>query len=97
MYIYISYFNFSPGCEGSKRLITEIARALQGVASNWFEVCTLLGIPVNKLNSIREECDRSTEACLKGAIEVHCHYVCMCVCINFTGIHVGMSQKAFSL
>ena len=75
------YFNFFPGCEGSKRLINEIARALQGVASNWFEVCTLLGMPVNKLNSIREECDRSTEACLKGAIKVHIMFVCVHVLI----------------
>ena len=60
-----------PGCEESSRLITNITKGLQRVACNWFEVATLLGIPVNKLNSIKEDCDYSTEACLKGAVKVY--------------------------
>lgn len=51
------------------KLITKIAKELQGVTSKWFEVATLLGIPVDKLNSIKEDCD-DTEGCFKGVIKV---------------------------
>ena len=52
------------------KLIIKIATALQGVASKWFEIATLLGIRVDKLNAIKEECDGSTEACLREVIKV---------------------------
>ena len=54
----------------SQKIVTSITTALQGVASKWFEIATLLGIPVNKLNSFKDECDGSTDACLKEVIKV---------------------------
>ena len=65
----------------SWKLITDIAKAVQGVASKWFEIATLLGIPVDKLNSIKDDCD-GTPACLTEIIKVksfvmiiQCHVV----------------------
>ena len=60
--------------DGSKKLITIIVKALNGVASKWFEIAVLFGIPVNKLNSIKQDCDCSTEACLKEMITVNILY-----------------------
>lgn len=70
-YLFVCFL-FIPACtrNSSKKLITSITASLRGVASKWFEIATLLGVPVNKLNSIKEECDGSTEACLNAVIEV---------------------------
>ena len=40
------------------------------MASKWFEIATLLGIPVDKLNSFKEKYEGSAEACLKEVIKV---------------------------
>ena len=66
------YFWLFSACEknASMRLITKLATGLQGVASKWFEIATLLGIPVDKLNTFKQECEGSTEACLNEVIKV---------------------------
>ena len=63
--IYLAYEK-----NASQKTVARIATALHGVASKWFEIATLLGIPVNKLNSFKEVCDDSAEACLKEIIKV---------------------------
>ena len=59
----------------SRRLITNIAKALQEVTSKWFEIAILLGIPVDKLNTIKENHSDGrrdlTAACLTAMIEVN--------------------------
>ena len=39
------------------------------MASKWFEIATLLGIPVDKLNSIKDDCD-GIPACLTEIVKV---------------------------
>ena len=75
-----NYFWLFSACEknASRKSITKLATGLQGVASKWFEIATLLGIPVDKLNSFKEKCESSAEACLKEVIKV-CKSVEQCV------------------
>ena len=55
----------------TSKLVNNIVTILCGVTSKWFEIATLLGIPVNNLNAIKEECESKTEACLREVIKVH--------------------------
>ena len=51
-------------------MIKSIVDSVKGVTSKWFEIATLLGIPIDKLHSFKEECDGSVETCFRRVIEV---------------------------